>query len=125
MTETLTTPAGTSPPTRRDRAATRRTATRQAATRQAGDATARPGPPGSRARTLWRGRPEDPAWVHPGLLALLLATALLYLWDLGSSSGNSFYAAAVQAGTQSWKAMFLGSLDAGNAITVDKPALSL
>src|SRR5439155_5381130 len=36
-----------------------------------------------------------------------------------------FYAAAVQAGTQSWKALFFGSLDAGNAITVDKPPAAL
>jgi 4-amino-4-deoxy-L-arabinose transferase-like glycosyltransferase len=81
--------------------------------------------PGSRIRTLWRGRADDPSWVRPALLTLLATTALLYLWGLGSSTGNSFYAAAVQAGTQSWKAMLFGSLDAGNAITVDKPALSL
>jgi 4-amino-4-deoxy-L-arabinose transferase-like glycosyltransferase len=79
----------------------------------------------SRFGSPWRGRADDPVWVRPALLALLLGTALLYLWDLGASSGNSFYAAAVQAGTQSWKAMLFGSLDAGNAITVDKPALSL
>src|SRR3954451_2861652 len=76
-------------------------------------------------RKLWRGNGDDPLWVRPALLTLLAATALLYLWDLGASSGNSFYAAAVQAGTQSWKAMLFGSLDAGNAITVDKPAMSL
>jgi hypothetical protein len=34
---------------------------------------------------------------------------------------NDFYAAAVQAGTQSWKAWMFGSLDSGSAITVDKP----
>jgi 4-amino-4-deoxy-L-arabinose transferase-like glycosyltransferase len=57
---------------------------------------------------------------------LLAATSLLYLWNLGASgTENSFYAAAVQAGTKSGKAMFFGSLDAGNAITVDKPALFL
>jgi 4-amino-4-deoxy-L-arabinose transferase-like glycosyltransferase len=44
-----------------------------------------------------------------------------------SASGyaNTFYSAAVQAGSQSWKAFFFGSLDAGNAITVDKPPASL
>jgi 4-amino-4-deoxy-L-arabinose transferase-like glycosyltransferase len=73
-----------------------------------------------------RGRPDDPRWARPALLVLLAATALLYLWDLGASGdANSFYAAAVQAGTKSWKAMFFGSLDAGNAITVDKPAAFL
>jgi 4-amino-4-deoxy-L-arabinose transferase-like glycosyltransferase len=59
-------------------------------------------------------------------LALLGATALLYLWGLGASGwANSFYAAAVQAATQSWKAFFFGSSDAANSITVDKPPASL
>ncbi len=38
---------------------------------------------------------------------------------------NEYYAAAVQAGTQSWKALLFGSIDAGNAITVDKPPAAL
>jgi 4-amino-4-deoxy-L-arabinose transferase-like glycosyltransferase len=47
---------------------------------------------------------------------------VLYLWNLTASGyGNTFYAAAEQAGTQSWKAWLFGSLDAGNVITVDKP----
>ncbi|MFC5661862.1 ArnT family glycosyltransferase [Kitasatospora misakiensis] len=77
------------------------------------------------ARSL-RGRAEDPRWVRPALLALLAATAVLYLWGLSASGwANAFYAAAVQAGSQSWKAFFYGSSDAGNFITVDKPPLSL
>jgi 4-amino-4-deoxy-L-arabinose transferase-like glycosyltransferase len=61
-----------------------------------------------------------------GLVALLTGTAALYLWGLSASGyANSFYSAAVQAGSQSWKAFFFGSLDAGNAITVDKPPASL
>jgi 4-amino-4-deoxy-L-arabinose transferase-like glycosyltransferase len=80
----------------------------------------------SRAQTLIRGRVTDPAWVRPALLSLLAVTALLYLWDLSASGwGNSFYSAAVQAGTQSWKAFFFGSSDAANSITVDKPPASL
>jgi 4-amino-4-deoxy-L-arabinose transferase-like glycosyltransferase len=64
--------------------------------------------------------------VRPAFLGLLLATALLYLYDLSASGyANSFYSAAVQAGSQSWKAFFFGSLDAGNAITVDKPPAAL
>jgi 4-amino-4-deoxy-L-arabinose transferase-like glycosyltransferase len=75
---------------------------------------------------LWRGRPEDPRWVRPALWGLLLATALLYLYNLSASGyANSFYSAAVQAGSKSWKAFFFGSLDAANAITVDKPPASL
>ena len=51
---------------------------------------------------------------------------MLYLWNLSASGyANDFYAAAVQAGTQSWKAWLFGSLDSGNAITVDKPPASL
>jgi len=55
------------------------------------------------------------------VLALLGLTASLYLWRLSASGwANSYYSAAVQAGTKSWKAFFFGSLDAANFITVDK-----
>jgi 4-amino-4-deoxy-L-arabinose transferase-like glycosyltransferase len=67
-----------------------------------------------------------PRWVLPALWALLGATALLYLWDLGAAGyANQFYAASVQAGTQSWKALLFGSLDPGNAITVGKPPAAI
>ncbi|OBB21121.1 glycosyl transferase [Mycolicibacterium setense] len=67
-----------------------------------------------------------PRWVRPSYWALLAGTAVLYLWALGSSGwANSYYAAAAQAGTQSWKAWLFGSLDAGNAITVDKPPAAM
>jgi 4-amino-4-deoxy-L-arabinose transferase-like glycosyltransferase len=68
--------------------------------------------------------PTRSRWERPALLALLVGTAVLYLWNL-SAYANDFYAAAVQAGTQSWKAWLFGSLDSGNAITVDKPPASL
>ena len=68
----------------------------------------------------------SPRWVVPALLALLAVTAGAYLWDLSASGyANSFYAAAVQAGTKSWKAFFFGSLDSSNFITVDKSPGSL
>ncbi|HTX70750.1 MAG TPA: glycosyltransferase family 39 protein, partial [Thermoleophilia bacterium] len=77
-------------------------------------------------RRLLRGRETDPAWVRPLLLALLGATALLYLVGLGRSGwANAFYSAAAQAGESSWKALFFGSSDAASFITVDKPPLSL
>jgi 4-amino-4-deoxy-L-arabinose transferase-like glycosyltransferase len=94
----------------------------------------RPVPPAdvddSDHRSRWqraiRGRESDPALVRPSLLALLLGTALLYIWGLGASGwANSFYSAAVQAGATSWKAMFFGSFDSSNFITVDKPPASL
>jgi 4-amino-4-deoxy-L-arabinose transferase-like glycosyltransferase len=72
--------------------------------------------------TARRRRPESPRWARPALLVLLAATAALYLWGLGASGwANTFYSAAVQAGTKSWKAFFFGSSDAANFITVDKP----
>jgi 4-amino-4-deoxy-L-arabinose transferase-like glycosyltransferase len=83
-------------------------------------------PPLSRRQRLIRGRPEDPAWVRPAFFGLLVATAVLYLWDLSASGyANSFYSAAAQAGSASWKAFFYGSSDAANSITVDKPPASL
>ncbi|MET0704797.1 MAG: glycosyltransferase family 39 protein [Mycobacterium sp.] len=58
--------------------------------------------------------------------ALLAGTAVLYLWNLGASGwANSFYAAAVQAGSQNWTALLFGSSDAANAITVDKTPAAL
>ena len=82
--------------------------------------------PPSRVRELLLGPADQPRWARPGLYALLALTAVLYFWGLSASGwANDFYAAAVQAGTQSWKALLFGSLDAGNAITVDKPPASL
>jgi 4-amino-4-deoxy-L-arabinose transferase-like glycosyltransferase len=50
----------------------------------------------------------------------------MYLWNLSASDfGNAFYAAAAQAGSQSWSAWFFGALDARGFITVDKPPASL
>jgi len=84
------------------------------------------GRPGRRAWHLGRGGGGDPAWARPALLALLVATAVLYLWGLGASGwANSFYSAAVQAGATSWKAWFFGSFDSSNFITVDKPPAAL
>jgi 4-amino-4-deoxy-L-arabinose transferase-like glycosyltransferase len=71
-------------------------------------------------------RSPSPRWARPALILLLAATAGLYLWGLGASGwANSFYSAAVQAGTKSWKAFFFGSSDAASSITVDKPPAAL
>jgi 4-amino-4-deoxy-L-arabinose transferase-like glycosyltransferase len=91
----------------------------------AGHHHAPPARPG-RLRRLVRGATDQPAWVRPAAFGLLLLTAVLYLWGLGASGyANEFYAAAVQAGTKSWRALLFGALDAGNAITVDKPPAAL
>ncbi|WP_370966361.1 ArnT family glycosyltransferase [Amycolatopsis sp. cg9] len=70
--------------------------------------------------------PARSTWHRPALAVLLLGTAVLYLWGLGASGwANAFYSAAAQAGSQSWKALFFGSSDAANAITVDKTPAAL
>ncbi|MBR7677650.1 glycosyltransferase family 39 protein, partial [Streptomyces daliensis] len=71
-------------------------------------------------------RAVKPRWERPAYWGLLVVAAVLYLWGLGASGyANSFYSAAAQAGGASWKAFLFGSLDAGNAITVDKPPAAL
>ena len=99
--------------------------------------TAGPQPPsGAAVSTADGAKPEprwtryafgsQPRWVRPSAAGLLVATAILYLWNLAATGyGNSFYAAAIQAGTKDWTAFLFGSLDAGNAITVDKPPAAL
>ncbi|MCX2931999.1 glycosyltransferase family 39 protein [Mycobacterium sp. CVI_P3] len=67
-------------------------------------------------------------WVrrYGGLAVLLVATAVLYVWNLGASGwANPFYSAAAQAGSENWRAWLFGSSDAANAITVDKTPAAL
>ncbi|GAB88901.1 glycosyltransferase family 39 protein [Gordonia rhizosphera] len=65
-------------------------------------------------------------WHPVSLAALLVGTGILYLVNLSANGwANSFYSAAIQAGSQSWKAWFFGSSDMANSITVDKPPMSL
>lgn len=68
---------------------------------------------------------RSPRWSLPALIAILILAAVLYSWNLSGSGLNSFYSSAVFSGTQSWKAWFFGSLDAGNFMTVDKPPFAL
>ena len=77
-----------------------------------------------RASSLGPG--TSPAWERPAKYALLLGTLIAYLWNLGANGwANSFYSAAVQAGSVNWEAFLFGSSDASNSITVDKPPASL
>jgi len=79
----------------------------------------RPAAPLDRSKLAARIRQRAP------LASLLGLTALLYLFGLSRIGyGNDFYAAAVKAGTESWKSFFFGSFDSANYITVDKPPAS-
>ncbi len=93
--------------------------------RRAGQAAAGHRASGGRLRGLLAPAGQ-PAWARPALVALLGVTAVLYLAGLDRSGwANDFYAAAVQAGSTSWKAFFFGSFDASSFITVDKTPASL
>jgi 4-amino-4-deoxy-L-arabinose transferase-like glycosyltransferase len=97
------------------------------ADRRTGPATALPVPVHRRPErgTAGIARTAVPA-ERAALAALLVGTALLYLWGLGASGwANTFYSAAAQAGSESWKAFFFGSSDAASSITVDKTPLAL
>lgn len=99
--------------------------------------------PEASADASWRGRAEGQAGEAPAegshrarpftpparsrcelaaLAALLAVAAFVFFWNLTASGyANEFYAAAAQAGSQSWSAFLWGASDASGAITVDKP----
>ncbi|MFB6679363.1 glycosyltransferase family 39 protein [Streptomyces sp. NPDC056390] len=68
-----------------------------------------------------------PRWSAPAALAaILLLSALLYGWALGSLGwGNSYYSAAVKSMGQSWTNFLFGSFDPAGVVTVDKPPAAL
>ncbi|MGW1619213.1 ArnT family glycosyltransferase [Streptomyces sp. NPDC002172] len=68
-----------------------------------------------------------PRWAAPVALgAILLLSALLYGWALGSLGwGNSYYSAAAKSMGQSWTNFLFGSFDPAGVITVDKPPAAL
>ncbi len=74
----------------------------------------------------WLRRGGRPWWSNPAMVLLGVLAGVLYFHQLDSNAmSNTFYAAAVKSGTESWKALFFGSLDPSSAITVDKPPASL
>lgn len=94
--------------------------------------TPTPGTPSMTTATLTAPAPTSAAppsgrnLTTPALVVLLAGTAVLYLWNITASGwGNGYYAAATQAGAQSWTAWLFGGLDAGGVITVDKPPAAL
>ncbi len=93
-----------------------RTAVRQA------DPPVRVSPPAPPLAPRTR-RPTGPQLITA---AIGLLAAVLYTWGLSRNGmANSYYAAAVRAGSTSWKAFFFGSIDPGSFITVDKPPAAL
>ncbi|MFE2999937.1 ArnT family glycosyltransferase [Nocardia sp. NPDC059246] len=81
-----------------------------------------PPPPAALRET---GRFDSKTVERAGLAALLIATAVMYLWNITiNGMGNQFYAGAAWAGSKNWEALLFGSLDPANFITVDKPPVS-
>src|SRR3954454_3784967 len=90
-----------------------------------GDLSSTPGGPRSHVRATAAKRGAEAGW-RLAPVALLGLAAVAYLWNLTVSGwANTYYAAAAQAASQSWSAMFFGSIDAAGFITVDKPPASL
>jgi 4-amino-4-deoxy-L-arabinose transferase-like glycosyltransferase len=74
----------------------------------------------------WLRRGGRPWWSTPAMVLIGVLAGVLYLHRLSTNTmSNTFYAAAVKSGTESWKAFFFGSLDQSSFITVDKPPASL
>src|SRR5512141_2051912 len=60
------------------------------------------------------------------LLALAGVAGVVYGWHLERQGwANAYYAATAQAGASSWKAFYFGSVDAGGALSTDKPPVGL
>ena len=78
--------------------------------------------------------PTGPRWVssnghvaeRASMVLIVIGAAVLYGWDLDRQGwANAYYAAAAQAGAESWKALLFGGLDPGGAMATDKPPLAL
>ncbi|BBH18167.1 glycosyl transferase [Nocardioides baekrokdamisoli] len=74
--------------------------------------------------------PEDPAPTRLSqrvrdrlpIAAVLTGSLVLYTWNLAVNQwGNTYYSAAVWAGSRNLEAAFFGSIDPHNAMSVDKP----
>ena len=64
-------------------------------------------------------------WEPWALIGICLVAATLYLWGIGDSWGNTYYAAAVKSMSRSFENFFFGSLDGAGVVTVDKPPMAL
>ena len=62
----------------------------------------------------------EPAYARPALAVIIVLAVVLFAWGINRADYHAFYADAVRSMTESWKAFFFGSFDAGSAITVDK-----
>lgn len=96
---------------------------------RAGSRSGAPAHAAKHTRPRVRSRSLAPARTRADLImlaGLLVSATFIFFWNLTASGyANEFYSAAAQAASQSWEAFLWGSLDAGNAITVDKPPAAI
>jgi len=75
---------------------------------------------GHGSRTIFRRAPQQPRWVRPALLVILVGAGVLYWWGMSGAMYNTFYASAVRGMSENWKAFIFGSFSPANTITIDK-----
>ncbi|MFH8491095.1 ArnT family glycosyltransferase [Streptomyces longisporoflavus] len=90
-------------------------------TAAATDPEASPGtaPPPHR-RWFWRSPADQPSWARPALLGVAALAAVLYGWNLTSSSYAPYYSVAARSMSESWHAFWFTALDPAATITMDK-----
>ncbi|MEV0636548.1 glycosyltransferase family 39 protein [Streptomyces sp. NPDC050619] len=71
-------------------------------------------------RWFWRSPPDQPPWARPALLGVAALAAVLYGWNLTSSSYAPYYSVAARSMSESWHAFFFTALDPAATITMDK-----
>jgi 4-amino-4-deoxy-L-arabinose transferase-like glycosyltransferase len=85
------------------------------------------GPQRRRAIGLRRivcGPATAPAWSRPALIGVAGLAGVLMVWGLTvSGDANTYYAAAGQAASQSWRAMFFDAADLSGYVSLDKGPL--
>lgn len=64
-------------------------------------------------------------WQPWALAAVCALSAVLHLWGIGGTWGNTYYSAAVKSMSETFTNFFFGSFDPAGVVTVDKPPMSL
>ena len=70
--------------------------------------------------TRWHRPPEQPRWVRPILLGLLILATLTYTWGIRNFALEPFYGGAARSMSISWHNFIFGAFDPFGTISVDK-----
>ncbi|MFW8745299.1 glycosyltransferase family 39 protein, partial [Mesorhizobium japonicum] len=61
-----------------------------------------------------------PRWAIVSLVAIVIAAALLYTWNIGYSGLSTYYAASAASMSESWHNLVVGALNRSATISLDK-----